>query len=218
MPEPTPDLAPLLLVLDLGGVFVFALSGALVGVRQALDLFGVIVLAGATGLGGGLLRDVLIGDVPPVALTDWRYLVVPVVAGVVAFVAHPAVRRMERLITVSDAGGLALFCVAGALKAYDAGLSVLAAALLGMVTGIGGGMIRDVLAGRVPVVFGGELYATPALAGAAVAAGGSALGLPLLAVAPAGAAVCLVWRLLAVWRRWQAPLPRGTSWWMGRRS
>lgn len=213
---PTPDLAPLLLVLDLGGVFVFALSGALVAVRQAMDLFGVLVLAGATGLGGGLLRDVLIGDVPPVALTDWRYLLVPVAAGLIAFVAHPTVGRMERAITVSDAGGLALFCVAGALKAYDAGLSVLAAALLGMVTAIGGGMIRDVLAGRVPVVFGGELYATPALAGAAVAAGGSALGLPLLAVAPVGAVVCLTWRLLAVWRRWQAPLPRGTRWWPGR--
>ena len=214
MPEPVPpaDLAPLLLVLDLGGVFVFALSGGLVAVRQALDLFGVIVLAGATGLGGGLLRDVLIGDVPPVALTDWRYLVVPVAAGLVAFLAHPTVGRINRLITVSDAGGLALFCVAGALKAYDAGLSVLASALLGMITGIGGGMIRDVLAGRVPVVFGGELYATPALAGAAVAAAGSALDYPLLVVAPVGAAVCFAWRIVAVWRHWQAPLPRGTSW------
>ncbi len=217
MPDPVPvaELAPLLTTLDLTGVFVFALSGALVAVRQALDIFGVIVLAGATGLGGGLLRDVLIGDVPPVALTDWRYLVVPVVAGLVAFAAHPAVGRMERSITVSDAGGLALFCVVGAVKAYDAGLSVLAAALLGVVAAIGGGMIRDVLAGRVPVVFGGELYAIPALAGAAVAAGGAALDLPVAAVAAAGAAVCLAWRLLAVWRHWQAPLPRGTSWWRG---
>lgn len=219
MPEtvPTADLAPLLTVLDLAGVFVFAISGGLVAVRQALDIFGVIVLAGATGVGGGILRDVLIADVPPVALTDWRYVVVPLVAGLVAFAAHPAVGRMDRSITVSDAAGLALFCVAGALKAYDAGLSVVAAAVLGLMTGIGGGMIRDVLAGRVPVVFGGELYATPALAGAFVAAGGAALEFPLLVVAPLGAAVCFVWRLVAVWRNWQAPLPSGTSWWRSRR-
>lgn len=208
-PVPTPDLAPLLLVLDLGGVFVFALSGALVGVRQALDIFGVLVLAGATGLGGGLLRDVLIGDVPPVALTDWRYLVVPVVAGLVAFVAHPAVGRMERSITVSDAGGLALFCVAGALKAYDAGLSVLAAALLGMLTGIGGGMIRDVLADRVPqVLVSNELYAIPALTGAILVVIGLELGLPTVAVAVPAALLVISWRLLALWRGWTAPSPQ----------
>ncbi|GAA4128863.1 trimeric intracellular cation channel family protein [Nocardioides fonticola] len=200
-----------LVVLDLVGIAVFAISGALVAVRKELDVFGVLVLAGATGLGGGFLRDVLIGATPPAALADWRYLLVPVAAGLATFVYHPAFGRMERLVTVFDAAGLALFCVAGALKAVDYGLGPLPAALMGMTTGIGGGIVRDVLAGRVPVVFRGELYAIPALAGAGVAVLGLRLDLPTLAVAVGGAAVCLVWRLLAVWRGWQAPMPSGPA-------
>jgi uncharacterized membrane protein YeiH len=200
-----------LVVLDLAGIFVFALSGALVAVRMGLDVFGVLVLAGSTGLGGGFLRDVLIGATPPAALADWRYLLVPVAAGLAAFVYHPALGRVERPITVLDAFGLALFCVAGSLKAVDFGLGLLPAALLGMVTAIGGGMVRDVLAGRVPVVFRGELYATPALAGALVAVLGDRADLPRLLVATVGFAVCLLWRLLAVWRRWTAPVPRGPA-------
>src|SRR3954452_12398871 len=111
-----------LVVFDLVGIFVFAISGALVAVRKGLDVFGVLVLAGTTGLGGGFLRDVLIGAVPPAALADWRYLLVPVVAGVLAFVYHPALGRMERSINVLDAFGLGLFCVTGALKAVEYGL------------------------------------------------------------------------------------------------
>lgn len=196
-----------LVILDLVGIFVFALTGALVGVRKDLDIFGVLVLAGTTGLGGGFLRDVLIDATPPAALADWRYLIVPVVAGCLTFAYHPALARRERSITVLDACGLAVFCVAGAIKALDYGLGPVPATLMGMVTGIGGGMLRDVLAGRVPVVFRGELYATPALCGAAVAVAGVRLELPTAAVAVTGALVCLVWRLLAVWREWEAPTP-----------
>lgn len=208
---PPADPSTTLVVLDLVGIFVFAITGALVAVRKGLDVFGVLVLAGTTGLGGGFLRDVLIGATPPVALADWRYLMVPVAAGLVTFWFHPTLGRLERTVTVLDAFGLSLFCVAGALKALDYGLGPLPAALLGMVTGIGGGMVRDVLAGRVPVIFRGELYATPALAGALVAVLGTRADLPGLLVAVAGAAVCLVWRLLAVWRDWQAPLPSGPA-------
>ena len=197
--------------LDLVGIFVFAISGGLVAVRKDLDIFGVLVLAGTTGLGGGFLRDVLIGAAPPAALADWRYLMVPVGAGLLTFAFHPAVGRMERTIIVFDAFGLALFCVAGALKALDYGLGPVPAALMGMVTGIGGGMVRDVLAGRVPVIFRGELYATPALAGAAVAVVGQQLGLPVVLLTVAGAGVCLTWRLLAIWRNWQAPMPMGPA-------
>lgn len=200
-----------LVVLDLVGIFVFAISGALVAVRKDLDVFGVLVLAGTTGLGGGFLRDVLIGATPPAALADWRYLLVPVGAGLLTFAYHPALGRMERTVTVFDAFGLSLFCVAGALKALEFGLGPLPAALMGMVTGIGGGMVRDVLAGRVPVIFRGELYATPALAGAAVAVVGTRLDLPVILVAALGATVCLTWRLLAIWRNWQAPLPTGSA-------
>ena len=203
--------SPTLVVLDLAGIFVFAVSGGLVAVRKELDVFGVLVLAGTTGLGGGFLRDVLIGATPPAALADWRYLLVPVAAGLLTFFFHPAVGRMERQVTVFDAFGLSLFCVTGALKALELGLGPVPAALMGMVTGIGGGMLRDLLTGRVPVVFRGELYATPALAGAALAVVGEELGLPVLLSALLGGGACLVWRLLAIWRQWQAPLPAGPA-------
>ena len=203
--------SPTLVVLDLAGIFVFAISGGLVAVRKELDLFGVLVLAGTTGLGGGFLRDVLIGATPPAALADWRYLLVPVAAGLLTFFFHPAVGRAERQVVVFDAFGLSLFCVTGALKADDYGLGLLPAALMGMVTGIGGGMARDLLTGRVPVVFRGELYATPALAGAAIAVVGARLELPVVASALLGGGVCLVWRLLALRGNWQAPMPRGRA-------
>jgi len=200
-----------LVVLDLVGIFVFATSGALVAVRKGYDVFGVLVLAGTTGLGGGFLRDVLIGATPPAALADWRYLLVPVAAGLVTFVFHPSIGRQERLVNVFDAFGLALFCVTGALKADEYGLGPVPAALMGMVTGVGGGMVRDLLAGRAPVVFRSELYATPALVGGAIAVLGRDAGLPVFAVAGAGAGTCLVFRLLAMWRDWRAPLPTGPA-------
>jgi uncharacterized membrane protein YeiH len=198
-------------VLELVGIFVFAITGALVAVRKDLDVFGALVLAGTTGLGGGFLRDVLIGATPPTALADWRYLMVPVAAGLLTFWFHPALGRMERTVTVFDAFGLGLFCVTGALKALDYGLGPVPAALMGMVTGIGGGMARDLLASRVPVVFRGELYATPALAGAFVAVLGARQELPVVVVAAAGAGLCTIWRLIALWRHWQAPRPMGPA-------
>jgi uncharacterized membrane protein YeiH len=201
----------LLVVLDMMGIFVFALSGGLVGVRKELDIFGVLVLSLATGLGGGFIRDVLIGAVPPAALADWRYLMVPVVAGLVVFGFHPALGRMERLVTVLDAFGLGLFCVTGALKALAFGLGPLPAALMGMLTGIGGGILRDMLTGRVPVVLRGELYATPALVGAGIAVAGSEAGVASAVIAGPAAAVCIGWRLLAMRRGWNAPRPAGAS-------
>ena len=206
-----PEPAVSLVVADLMGIFVFAISGALVAVRREMDVFGVLVLAGTTGLGGGFLRDVLIDATPPAALADWRYLLVPVAAGLLTFRLHPAVSRMERTVNVFDAFGLGLFCVTGALKAVSYGLGPVPAMLMGMVTGIGGGMARDVLAQRLPIVFRGEIYATPALAGAGIAVVGARLDLPTLMVAVAGAGLCTTWRLMAMWRRWQAPRPRGPA-------
>lgn len=201
----------LLVLLDLTGIFVFAISGGLVGVRKGLDLFGVLVLAGATGLGGGFLRDLLIGAVPPAALADWKYLLVPVVAGLATFWFHPALGRMERLVTVFDAAGLGLFCVTGALKALEHGLGPVPAALMGTLTAVGGGMVRDLLAGRVPVVLRSELYATPALVGASVVVAGASTGLAPWTYAIAAAVLCTGWRLVAVWRGWQAPRPTGPA-------
>jgi uncharacterized membrane protein YeiH len=205
------DDSPLLLVLDLVGIFVFALSGGLVAVRKTLDIFGVVVLASATGLGGGFLRDVLIGATPPAALADWRYLLVPVTAGLATFVFHPALGRMERQVDILDAAGLGLFCVTGTLKALEYGLGPAPAALMGMLTGIGGGIVRDVLAGRVPIVFSSELYATPALAGAAWAVLAHHEGWSLWLVALPGVAICFGWRVLAILRNWRAPIARGPA-------
>jgi uncharacterized membrane protein YeiH len=207
------DTHPLLVVLDLLGIFVFALTGGLVAVRKDMDIFGVLVLAGVTGLGGGFLRDVLIDATPPAALEDWRYLTVPVAAGLVTFLFHPrlAKRRAERVVTFFDAAGLGLFCVTGALKALDFGLGPVPAALMGMVTGIGGGMARDVLAGRVPAVFSSELYATPALAGAVWVVLAQRADWNIWLVAVPGVAICFGWRLLALWRNWRAPVPAGAA-------
>jgi len=196
------------LTLDLTGVFVFALTGALVAVRKRLDIFGTLVLAFVTGLGGGLTRDVLLGDVPPPGLTDWRYLVVACLAGVATFLWHRVVARWENIILTLDAAGLALFCVNGAVKASEAGLSVVPAALLGMITAIGGGILRDVLANRVPVVLEANVgwYAVPALAGATLAAIGSHYGWVTPLVLIPGMTLCFGWRILAMRFGW-APMP-----------
>jgi len=208
---PPVEVSTSLVIPDLIGIFVFAISGALVAVRKGLDVFGVLVLAGTTGLGGGFLRDVLIDATPPAALADWRYLVAPVVAGLLAFWFHPALGRIERSVNILDAFGLGLFCVTGAVKALDYGLGPAPAALMGMVTGIGGGMLRDVLAGRVPTVFRGELYATPALAGSIIVVAGSQLDVPALLIGLIGGGLCTGWRLVAVWRHWRAPVPTGPA-------
>jgi uncharacterized membrane protein YeiH len=195
-------------VLDLVGIFVFGITGALVGVRKKLDVFGIQVLALVTGLGGGFIRDVLIGATPPAALEDWRYLVVPVAAGLLTFFLHPGIGRLERLVNIFDAAGLALFCVIGARKAIEYGLSPLSAALLGTISGIGGGVIRDILSGRVPVVLRSEIYATPAFLGAGIVVVAAALEYDALWVPIAAAITCFTIRLLAVRRGWNAPLPR----------
>jgi len=201
----------LYVVLDLLGISVFAVSGGLVAVRKNLDVFGCLFLAGVTGLGGGFARDVLIDATPPAALADWRYLLVPVASGVVTFLFHPTVGRMERVIDVFDASGLALFCVAGAVKALEHGLGPVPAVLMGMITAIGGGMMRDVLAGRVPIIFEGSLYATPAVLGATTAVLLHEAGAPLWLVVLVGAGGCLLLRLLAMVLGWRAPLPRGPA-------
>ncbi|QGN57525.1 trimeric intracellular cation channel family protein [Nostocoides sp. HKS02] len=158
--------ANLQLALDLVGVFAFALSGGLVAVKKRLDLFGVLVLSGAAALGGGVMRDLLIGHFPPVGISDWRLVCSALVAGLVTFVYHPAVARISRVVRVLDAAGLAVFAIGGSLKALGAGMGPLASVIIGGVTAVGGGIVRDVLAGQVPEVLRREMYALPALLGA----------------------------------------------------
>src|SRR5690349_23806014 len=165
----------LILALNLAGTFVFGLSGGLAAVRARLDLFGVVVLAAVVGLAGGIIRDVLIGT-PPATFRDWRYLAATAAAGVVCFFAGRALDRAERSVTVVDALGLGLFAVTGATKALQFGLGPVQAILLGTITGVGGGMLRDMLLREVPTVLREGLYAIPALLGATVLVVAQAFG------------------------------------------
>ena len=166
-------------VLDLGGTFVFAISGAVAAVNRRLDLFGILVLSFVAGNFGGITRDLLIGAVPPAALTDGRYLLVSVLAGLVTFFSYAGVDRLRTPVLMFDAAGLSFFAIVGAQKALDFGLNPVMSALLGMLTGIGGGMMRDVLLAEIPQVLRSDLLcAIAALAGASVVVGGDKLGLP----------------------------------------
>lgn len=198
----------LVLVLDLCGTFVFALSGGLLAVRQGFDLFGVLVLSFAAANFGGITRDIIIGVHPPPGIGDWRYVAVPVLAGLATFQWGPSIRRMREYVVVLDAGGLALFAVSGAQKALDFHLGPVTAVVLGMLTGIGGGMVRDLLANEVPSVLRGDVYAVAAMAGATVVVVGRLLQLPSTIDAVVGAALCFAIRMLALERGWQLPMPR----------
>ncbi len=201
--------ASTLLVLDLIGTFVFALSGGAAGVKERVDLFGVLVLSFAAASAGGIMRDLLIGAVPPAAISDWRYLGVSLLAGLVVFFWFPRserLRKLRNLVLIFDAAGLAVFAVAGTQKALGYGLNPVMSALLGMLTGIGGGMLRDLLLAEIPTVLRSELYAVAALAGAVVVVAGHVLNFPPTVMAIAGATLCFGIRLIAIRRGWRLPV------------
>jgi uncharacterized membrane protein YeiH len=197
--------------LDLIGTFVFAISGAMLGIRRGMDLFGVLVLAFATAVAGGIARDVLIGAVPPAAIASWHALALAAAAGLIAFRFYRVFDRLQQPVQFFDAAGLGVFAVAGTQKALDHGLGWPMAAILGMVSGIGGGMARDVLTAQVPTVLRSEIYAVAALSGGLVVVAGAELGLPSLAGTAGGAALCVFLRLMALARGWKLPVasPRG---------
>lgn len=202
-------LAHLNTALDLLGTFVFAISGAMRGVRHKLDLYGVLVLAFVAATSGGILRDVVIGATPPPAINDWRYVAVSVLAGLITFYRSSAWEHLRGPVQLFDAAGLGLFCVAGTNKALAYGLSPLASVLLGCLTGIGGGIARDVLMGEVPTVFRGEIYALAALAGSTVVVLGQSLDWPASYSTAAGALLCFSLRILAIRRGWSLPIASG---------
>lgn len=193
-------------ILDLGGTFVFAISGAVAAVNRRLDIFGILVLSFVAGNFGGIGRDVLIGAVPPAALTDGLYLLVSVLAGLITFFLYAGVKRLRSPVLMFDAVGLSFFAVAGAQKAIAFGLSPVMAALLGMLTGIGGGMTRDALLMEIPQVLRSDLYAVAALVGASIVVIGDMLGLPYGASALAGGALCFGLRFMAIRRGWHLPV------------
>lgn len=193
------------LVLDLLGTFIFALSGGVAAVRNKLDIFGVLVMSFVAGNTGGIVRDVMIGAVPPMAITDWRYMVVSTLAGLTAFFWYTSIDKLRNRVQILDAAGLGIFAVAGAQKALVFGLNPLAATMLGMTTGIGGGILRDIFLARVPVVLSSELYAVAAMAGAAVVVLGNVIGVDESATAVLGALICFGMRFLAIRRKWKLP-------------
>ncbi|GAA0948414.1 trimeric intracellular cation channel family protein [Pseudonocardia zijingensis] len=190
---------PLLAVLDLLGTFVFGLNGALTALRATrLDIVGVVTLGMVTAMGGGIVRDVLIGDVPPATLRDWPYLALAASGGLLAFVLARWLDRWELPITVLDAVGLSVFAVIGASKAMAFGLGVWPSIILGTITGVGGGTIRDLMVGRVPSVLRSELYAIPALVASAITVAAVGLGVYGLPAALGAAAVCFLIRMVGV--------------------
>jgi uncharacterized membrane protein YeiH len=202
--------SPLLLALDFTGTFAFALNGALTAVRaERLDVFGVITLGMFTGLGGGTIRDVLLDDLPPATFLDWRYLALAAAGGLIAFVLSRKLERLAMPITVLDAVGLSVFAVLSAFKALDMGFGVIQAMIVGTITAVGGGTIRDVLIGRIPTVLRSELYAIPALIGAGCAAAAHGLGHQGTVAALSAAAVCFLIRMVGVRYDLHAPLPPG---------
>jgi uncharacterized membrane protein YeiH len=201
--------SPLLLVLDLTGTFIFGLNGALTAVRVArLDIVGVVALGMATALGGGVIRDVLIGAIPPATFRDWRFFALAVAGGLIAFVLSKYLHRLETPITILDALGLSVFAVIGTNKAVAFGLGIGPALLLGVVTAVGGGTIRDTLIGTIPTVLRSGLYAIPALVAAAITVAAMRMGLYGLPTALGAAGICFVIRMLGVRFGLNAPTAR----------
>lgn len=194
-------------ILELLGILAFATSGALMAIRCGFDVVGIVVLAETTALGGGVLRDLIIGATPPAAFQDPLYLIIPMVAAVVTFFFHPQIARLGTAVLIFDAGGLGLYTVTGTLKALDADLGVLQAAILGVTTAVGGGVLRDVLARQTPELFKVDtvIYSVPAMLGAIMVAVAYGFASPSPVLAVAAAFLIIGFRLVALWRGWHAP-------------
>jgi uncharacterized membrane protein YeiH len=193
---------------DLAGVAVFAASGASAALGKRLDLFGVVFVGFVAALGGGLIRDLAIDRVPPLVFADWRYSVTAAVTSVIVFFVHPHLERIRRAVLVLDAAGLGLFTAGGTLVAEKAGVPAVGACILGMLTGIGGGLARDILTGEIPVVLRQEVYALAALLGAIVVAVGYRAGAPGTTLMLSAAALIFVVRIVALRQRWSVPTPK----------
>jgi uncharacterized membrane protein YeiH len=200
-----------LLALDLSGTFLFGIEGALTGVAARLDLLGVLVLAFATALAGGIVRDLLIGAIPPRSIRDARYAAVALAGGVAIFVlsrvslANVTGALSGDAIVYLDAAALGLFAVAGAQKALEYETGPFVAVLLGGLTAVGGGVIRDVLTARVPLVLRTDFYATAALAGAAAFVIARRVGVPQPGATVLGIAACFLLRVLGYTQHWRLP-------------
>jgi uncharacterized membrane protein YeiH len=196
----------IIFALDVAGTFLFAVEGAVAAAEAGLDVFGILVLSFSTALIGGVVRDLLIGAVPPQAIKDWRYPAIAFAAGAATFFFHRYVVVIPRPVFITlDAAALSLFAIAGAEKALDFGINPFVAALMGTLTGVGGGTLRDILLARVPIILRADVYATAAFAGAAAMIAARKLGAPPVVSALLGGLVCFGVRMVAVWRHWALP-------------
>jgi uncharacterized membrane protein YeiH len=194
-------------IADLGGTFVFAIEGALAALAGRLDPIGVLVLAFLTALGGGIVRDLLIGARPPAAIADWSYMAIVLAGSVMTWLFHAFIGEIPLGVLIAlDAAGLALFVVAGTQKSLDLGIHPLAAIFLGTVGGVGGGAMRDVVMNEVPRILRTDIYATAAVAAAVMVVTGRLFDLPQRAMAIAAALVCFCLRLVAVSQHWHLPI------------
>jgi uncharacterized membrane protein YeiH len=197
--------ATALLIADLLGVAVFAASGASAGVVKRLDLFGVVFVGFVAALGGGILRDLVIDTVPPLAFDDWRYPAVAAVTSILVFYLHPQLARLRRVVLLLDAAGLGLFTVTGTLSALAAGVPAVGSCLIGMISGIGGGLGRDLLLGEIPIVLRREIYALASLIGAVAVTLLERFDLGGAGPMTAAAVLVVGIRVVALRRRWAAP-------------
>ncbi|GAB3279094.1 trimeric intracellular cation channel family protein [Microbacterium lacusdiani] len=195
----------LALVLDLLGTFFFAMSGCLLAARSRFDIIGSLFLGSLAGLGGGVIRDLVLGNVPNAFANPW-YLAPPLLAALVVYFLHAWVERLHRPLLILDAGGLALFCVTGTVTALHAGMNPVASALLGVTTAVGGGLLRDVVANRVPQLFNrDDLYAVPAMIGSVLATVLWLTGLYGIMTAVAVALVVFAFRVVSLHFGWHIP-------------
>ena len=201
----------LLLLLDLLGTFAFALNGALTAVRHVrIDIIGVLTLGMITAMGGGILRDIMLNDLPPATFQDWRYLAVATFGAFIVFIFAKYLGRITVPIEVLDAVGLSVFAVTGASKAMEYGLGPVQSIILGTLTGVGGGTIRDALIGRIPSVMSEGLYAVPAIVGAGLTVAAMMAELYGVAAAVIAASACWLIRIIGIRYKLDAPAPRGT--------
>jgi len=192
-------------VIDLGGTFAFAISGAIAAKVKGLDIFGILVVSFTVACGGGILRDISIGAIPPTGISDWRYLFVSLIAAAVAIGISPILKLLNRPVILFDALGLSLFAVTGAQKTLSYGHNYEVAVLLGILTAVGGGVIRDIFLNRIPVIFENEIYASAALLGALVVVTGNYLGISNEWTFPVGFLLCFTLRILALKYHWKLP-------------
>lgn len=196
--------------LDLAGTFVFAISGAVAAKQKGLDLFGICAIAFTVACGGGIIRDLCIGAIPPAGLTNWYYLIAAIIATAVTVSLYSVVQRINQPVVFFDAIGLSLFAVTGAQKSLAFGHNAEVAVLLGITTAVGGGVLRDILLNRIPVILEREIYASAALVGALIVVLGNYLKwLSSDLVSIIGLLICFGLRLLALRYRWNLPVYSG---------